>query len=80
METKVKKWGNSLAVRIPKPLAAQVGLDQGSPIEFSLSEGSLIITPVVEPVYELEELLAEVTEGNLHNEVDLGDPMGIEAW
>ena len=42
----IQKWGNSLALRIPKPLAAEVGLEDNSPVELSLCEGKLVISPV----------------------------------
>jgi antitoxin MazE len=80
VETRVKKWGNSLALRIPKPLAAEVGLDDNSLVELSLVDGKLIITPGVEPELQLADLLAQVTEDNLHGEVETGPAVGREAW
>ena len=80
METKVKKWGNSLALRIPKPLALEAGLDDDSPVELSLSDGKLVIVPIVEEELSLDKLLAQVTESNLHDEVDTGPAVGGEAW
>lgn len=80
METRVKKWGNSLALRIPKPLAAEVGLEDDSPVELSLVDGKLVIAPVGEPEFRLEHLLAQVTKDNLHGEVDTGPAVGGEVW
>ena len=80
METRVEKWGNSLALRIPKPLAAEVGLEDSSPVDLSLMDGRLVITPVVEPELSLATLLAQVTEENLHREVDTGPAVGGEVW
>jgi antitoxin MazE len=80
METRVKKWGNSLALRIPKPLAAEVGLEDISPVELSLMDGRLVITPAAEPELSLATLLAQVTEENLHGEVDTGPAVGGEVW
>jgi len=80
MKTRVKKWGNSLALRIPKPLAVEVGLEDSSPIELSLMDGRLVITPAVEPELSLATLLAQVTEENLHGEVDTGPAVGGEVW
>ena len=80
METRVKKWGNSLALRIPKPLAAEIGLEDDSPVDLLLMDGKLIITPVVRSEFRLEALLAQVTEGNLHSEVDTGPAVGGEGW
>ena len=80
MKTRVKKWGNSLALRIPKSLAVEVGLEDRSPIDLSLMDGRLVITPVVEPELSLATLLAQVTEENLHGEVDTGPAVGGEVW
>ena len=80
METKVKKWGNSLALRIPKPLAIEVGLEDDSPVELSLVGGRLIVEPLVREEWSLEQLLARVTESNLHGETDTGPAVGNEAW
>jgi len=80
MITRAQKWGNSLALRIPKPLAIEIGLDRNSPVEVSLVDGHLVITPVVEPVPTLEHLLAQVTEDNLHDEIQTGPAVGREVW
>lgn len=80
METRVQKWGNSLALRVPKPLAAEIGLAQNSPVELSVQEGKIVVAPVAEPALSLKELLAQVTEENLHGEVDTGPAVGDEVW
>lgn len=80
METRVKMWGNSLAIRIPKPLAVEVGLDHNSQVELFLEDGKLVIVPVVESILKLEDLLAQVTEQNLHREFDTGPAVGDEVW
>jgi antitoxin MazE len=80
MRTRVKKWGNSLALRIPKSFATEVGLDFDTPVDLSLVDGKLVVTPAIEPALTLEYLLAQLTDDNLHREVDTGPPMGNEAW
>lgn len=80
MKTRVQKWGNSLAVRIPKPFATEIGLQQDSPVELSLRDGQLVILPMVEPSLTLEQLLAQVTEDNLHAEIKSGPAVGNEVW
>jgi len=80
MTNRVQKWGNSLALRIPKPLAAEVGLKENSPVELSLCEGKLIITPSARPTVSLDDLLAKVTKKNLHGEVNTGPARGAEVW
>jgi len=80
METRVQRWGNSLALRIPKPLADEAGLKDNSPVKLSLRNRKLIVVPVVKPAISLKHLLAKVTEKNLHREVDTGPAMGAEEW
>jgi len=79
MLTKLKYWGNSLAVRIPKPLAEEVGLDVDSQVEIEVRKGELIVRPVAK-TYQLDELLAQITPDNLHSETDTGPALGNEAW
>ncbi len=80
MKTRVQKWGNSLALRIPKSFANEVGLQKETAIEISLADGKLIITPVTQPKMTLKQLLAKVTKENLHHEVDTGSAAGNEMW
>lgn len=80
METCVKKWGNSLALRIPRLLAGEVGLEEDSPVRISVEEGKLVIVPILRARYTLEALLAQVTAQNLHSEVDTGEAVGGEVW
>ena len=80
MKTKVQKWGNSLALRIPKSFAAETLLEPDTEVNLSLVQGKLVVTPIVESDYSLEELLEGVTEENIHAEVDTGAPVGNEAW
>ncbi len=80
MRTRVQKWGNSLALRIPKSFAEEAGLKNSSPVDVSLVDGRLVIAPVRKPKWTLHELLAQVTPDNLHREVDTGPAMGNESW
>jgi len=80
VNTKVQRWGNSLAVRIPKSFAEEVGLMDGSPVEMRLVDGGLLIEPASARPLSLEELLDRVTEANLHAEVSTGLAQGSEAW
>jgi len=79
MRTQVQKWGNSLGLRIPKSFATEVGLNQGSPVELSLTGGRLVVEPIVDGEETLDDLLAQVTDENLHGEVDFGPPVGKEV-
>ena len=80
MVTRIQKWGNSLALRIPSAFAPEIGLEQGASVEVSLRRGKVIIEPAEGPALTLEELLEGVTEANLHREVDTGPAVGKEAW
>jgi antitoxin MazE len=80
MKTRVQRWGNSLAVRIPRSFAEQVGLEENAPIDLSLAEGKLLIEPVTEAGFTLDRLLEGVTDENLHREVETGPAVGREAW
>jgi len=80
MQTKIKKWGNSLALRIPKSFALNANLKQDELVDISIDKERIIITPISEKEYSLDELLAGVTEDNLHGEFDSGDPVGKEIW
>ena len=80
MKTRVQKWGNSLALRIPKSFANGVGLQRETSVEVSLADGKLVITPVAKPESTLKQLLAKITKDNLHHEVDTGSAVGNETW
>lgn len=78
MQTKIQKWGNSLALRIPKSFALNMNIKQNETVDLSIGDGKLIITPIIEKGYSLEELLASVSKNNLHGEFDTGSPVGKE--
>ena len=80
MRTKVQKWGNSLALRIPKAFALDARIESDSFVEITMVEGRIVITPVAAPAWTLEELLAGITRSNIHREVDTGFATGNEAW
>lgn len=80
MRARIQKWGNSLALRVPKPFAVELGLDEESSVELSLEEGRLVVRPTVQAAPTLAELLARVTEETRHGEVSTGPPQGREVW
>lgn len=80
MRVRVQKWGNSLALRIPRSFAVETALDPGSEVDLKLEGGRLVITPLHEPAYRLDDLLARVTPENLHTETDTGPSVGDEVW
>lgn len=80
MEVQVQKWGNSLAIRIPKSFAIETHIANGSIINLSLADGKLIATPIYKKKYSLTDLLQSVSENNIHEEIVTGDPAGKEIW
>lgn len=80
MKTRVQRWGNSLAVRIPRAHASEVGLQDGSPVELRLQHGKLVLEPAGPPAPTLDDLLRGIRKSNLHREVDTGLARGSEAW
>ena len=79
IKTRIQKWGNSLALRIPKSFAAEAHLKQDSQVEVSLVDGRIVVFPV-ETALTLEYLLAGITDQNIHRELDSGPATGTEAW
>jgi antitoxin MazE len=79
VRTRISKWGNSLAVRIPKTIAIAEGLLDGVEVEVTSSEGSIILTPVL-PQFALRDLVEGITPENRHDETDWGTPGGAEVW
>jgi antitoxin MazE len=80
MRTRVQRWGNSLAVRIPKSFAEEVGLEDESAVELKLDRGKLVLEPSGPEAPSLEDLLRGVRKSNLHGEVDTGPVHGKEVW
>lgn len=80
MNTKVQKWGNSLAVRIPRKLAEDLRLKAGTFISFSKTGNKLTITPSV-PVYTLQDMINNFSKSKGHEIVWEDDkPRGKEVW
>ena len=80
MKTKAQKWGNSLAVRVPKTVATQVGLKAQDDLEIEIHDGNVILKPLLRRVYRLDDLVKRITKKHLHTEFDTGEPVGREIW
>lgn len=78
MRTRLRQWGKSMGVCIPKTLAAEVELRDGSPIELRLDGATIIIEPCVR-LPGLGDLLEGIRPDNVHREVDIGPAAGDEA-
>jgi len=79
MRARIQKWGNSLALRIPKPFAEESNLREDSPVDVSLRNGKLVVA-IEEPQLSLEDLVAKITPENRHGETETGSAVGNEAW
>jgi antitoxin MazE len=80
MTAVVAKWGNSLAIRIPKSVAEQAHVTEGIGIDFSVEGNRIIITPQKRRKYTLDELLEGMTPENFHSEFETGNAVGNEGW
>ena len=79
MKTVVQKWGNSLALRIPKSMAEHIKVKEGASVDIRENAGTLLIKPT--PAKStLKELLAQIKPENLHEETKTGRPVGKEVW
>lgn len=78
MQTTVSKWGNSLALRLPRHIAEGVNLTEGQTVEFEISDASLIVRPTRKR-FKLSELLADYKKHG-RDETDWGKPEGDEVW
>jgi antitoxin MazE len=79
MLVKAQKWGNSLAVRLPKALAKECGIEADTLVEIVRQEDGIVLKPVPKKI-TLDALLSGITEENLHTEVETGKPLGRELW
>ncbi|MBI4501564.1 MAG: AbrB/MazE/SpoVT family DNA-binding domain-containing protein [Gemmatimonadetes bacterium] len=80
MRASVQKWGNSLAIRIPKALADDARLGQGTEVEVTADRGRLVVAPIRQRRYTLRGLLGTVTAKNRHRHIEWGKTKGGEAW
>jgi antitoxin MazE len=81
MTAMVQKWGNSLAIRLPKLVADEAKLGQGAAVSVENKGGGILIRPIKKPrKLTLKELVAACKGPNPHGEVDFGSPMGSEVW
>jgi len=78
MKTTIKKWGNSAAVRIPSSVMKTVHLKLDEVVEVREEEGRIVIEPLRQKTFALDDLLKGITSRNLHRAVDFGVPEGEE--
>jgi antitoxin MazE len=76
---KIVRWGNSMAVRLPKVILRDVGLQEGDALVIGARNGAIVAKPVKKKP-ALKDLLAKISPENVHEEVDWGKRKGREAW
>lgn len=76
-KAQLAKWGNSLAVRIPKAVAEQARLHEGDAVVIEVLKGHIELRPA-ERIPTLEELVAQITPENRHRETEWGPDVGKE--
>ncbi len=79
MKSKVQKWGNSLALRIPKSFAEEAKVKYGTEVDLQIKDGALVISAVKE-IPSLKSLLSKVSSENAHHEIETGEKQGEEFW
>jgi antitoxin MazE len=79
-DTRVSKWGNSLAVRIPQGLEREAHLSEGDRLTLNLAADGSIVLRSTRRKYELRELVSRISTRNRHSETDWGKLAGQEAW
>lgn len=83
MKTKAQKWGNSLAVRVPRGIVEEAGLKAETPLEVEVIKGKIVLTPAAPKKrrqYHLADLVKKISAKNRYKETDFGPPMGREVW
>lgn len=76
-QTRISKWGSSLAVRIPKAVAAQWEVREGASVAI-FNDGANVV--LQKQKYDLDDMLSAMNHANMHPEIDMGSPVGDEAW
>lgn len=79
MTTKVQKWGNSYAVRLPKAMVDSLAIEKNSKVEITLRDNSIFIRPAEKKV-TLKDLISKITKKNRHSAIDWGNTKGKEIW
>jgi antitoxin MazE len=80
MNATIQKWGNSLALRIPKAVARDTHLESGSVVNLAVRQGKVVIEPRKKRKFQLDDLLKGVSKKNIHDGIDTGPAVGREVW
>ncbi len=77
MDTTLTKWGNSMAIRIPKAFIEEIGVSEGDSINLKLDDNKIIIS---KNKLNLEDLLSSISPEKIHKETSTGNIIGKEIW
>jgi antitoxin MazE len=80
MSVTLHRWGNSVGLRVPKPLLEQLGLGEGSKVEVKVENGRLVIEPERKPRLTLKDVLKGFGPNDRPGEVGWGKLVGKEVW
>ena len=78
MQVTMRKWGNSIGVRIPAGILTELNLSAEKKVDVRAEAGRIIIEPIIDSQEILEQLLGQITPDNVHSEIDFGQPVGKE--
>ena len=78
MQVTMRKWGNSIGVRIPAGILTELNLRAEKKVDVRAEAGRIIIEPIIDSQETLEQLLGQITPDNVHSEIDFGQPVGKE--
>ena len=78
MQVQITRWGNSLGLRVPRDIAARLGLKEGARVDIAAEDGRIVIS-LERPMCGLDELLVGMTPAAMHEAFDWGPDLGREA-
>jgi antitoxin MazE len=79
-KSQLAKWGNSLAVRLPRQIVETARLQEGDPLSLSVGKDGAVVMRPARRKYRLDELVSRIKPKNQHSETDWGEPVGKELW
>jgi antitoxin MazE len=79
METVIRKWGNSPALRLPAAVLKEAGYQLDQKVDLVVSGGRIIIQPSKKIEYDIDALVNGIHADNAHDEASFGRPVGNEA-
>jgi antitoxin MazE len=78
MQVQIMRWGDSLGLRVPRDVAARLGLKAGARVDIAAEDGRIVIS-LERPIYGLDELLVGMTPATMREAFDWGPDLGREA-